>query len=146
MLNFTQPEIEKLEECTELYLKAFASPPWYEDNDAGEVREYIRSFMNVADRKFFALSIDEKIIAIAFCNIVPCVGRPFMRIEDCCIDPAYIRLGLGSKFLGFMQEEAKKNGCNCILCATVKDSPAQFFYNKNGFSELENSIYLYKEI
>ena len=132
--------------CTELYLKAFASDPWYEDNDLYEVQDYVKAFMSKNDRTLYALSLDGRIIALAFTNTVPCPGHPFLRIEDFCIDPDYIRLGLGSQFLALIEQEAKKNNCSCILLATVENSPSQSFYSRNGFAKLENSIYLYKEI
>ena len=146
MVTFSTPSDDQVDICAELYLKCFASPPWYEDNDFDQVRDYIKSFMIGQDRNFYTLYLDGTVIAMAFCSIVPSVGNPFMRIEDYCIDPHYIRLGLSSRFMEYLISEAKSRNCNCILCATVRDSAPQSFYEKNGFRELENSIYMYREI
>lgn len=146
MAEIIIPEEKQILECAQVYVEAFLQDPWYEDNDAEKVVSYMKHFALKEDFFIYALKEMGTIIAVCMGEKVPCVEAPFYRIEDFCVAPGFKSLGYGSIFLKLVETKAKQAGCNCLILATARDFPSHKFYEKNGFSELDNSVYLYKEI
>ncbi len=147
MIKITNPNSNQIKICADIYCKAFEAEPWNEYNDNNEIIKYITAFSNDISntKKVYILTEEDNILGIALCIRVPCVGNDFIRIEDFCINPDFTHKGYGSLFLTLIQEEALKENCNSIILATARNFPSHKFYEKNGFTELENSVYLYKE-
>ncbi len=139
------PQTKEIPLCAEVYISAYKAEPWNEVYEKSEVEKYILDYLGSKTKFCFAAEENEKIIGIAFCMVVPCIGAPFLRIEDICISAKEQGKGLGSEFIKLVAEEAKKLGCDSILLGTQKNYPSHKFYIKNGFSEVD-SVLLFKEI
>ncbi len=140
------PDKAQIRELADIYVDCLLHDPWYEDNDIEKVTKYFNAFTNSTVRYIFGLSLNGKAVGVAVGEIVPCPDAPFFRIEDFCIKHDMHLLGLGSFFIKNIEEKTKELGCNCVLLTTVRDFGPHKFYCKNGFKELDNSVYLYKEI
>ena len=53
---------------------------------------------------------------------------------------------MGSKFMSMIETDVKSRGVAGIFLQTGSDKPAFEFYKKNGFSNLENQVSLFKLI
>jgi hypothetical protein len=48
--------------------------------------------------------------------------------------------------MDYIQNELKKENVRAIILNTGKETPAEYFYRKEGFEENEDNIFLYKII
>lgn len=133
-----------VERCAAIYRSAYAAEPWQETYADDEIRQYLTDFLNADSMRCFVLENDAALIGLALTVLIPCVGAPYLRIEDFCIGAEYHRKGYGSLFLGMLAEQAKKMGCDSILLGTQRGFPSYQFYMNNGFREIESAL-LYRE-
>lgn len=146
MASLIVPNDIQIKECAQFYVEAFLQDPWFEDNDYDKVYKYMKCFTHKEDFFIYALEENGLLCAVCMGEKIPCVDAPFFRIEDLCVAPGVKSMGYGSKLISFVEQKAKEQECNCIILATVRNFPSHKFYEKNGFTELEGSVYLYKEI
>lgn len=144
-LRVFEPSREQLAPYAEVYQTAFAAPPWEEAYDRAEVLAYLAGFCAGGALHCFALEEDGQPLGVALAVVVPCVGAPFLRVEDFCIAGKRQRQGFGAHFLRALAREAEGLGCDSILLSTQRDFPAYRFYVKNGLQEIKSSALLYGE-
>ena len=62
------------------------------------------------------------------------------------MSPEYQGHGIGSKFLDLIENDIRKKGLAGIFLQTDSDKPSYHFYHKNGFTDLDSHISLYKSL
>lgn len=134
---------ENLGACAKIYCEAYAKEPWNEEISLISAEKYIADFLDSKAMCAFGLSENDNIIGIALGMVVPCVEKPFFRLEDFCIAPEYQKKGFGGAFLKLIENEISP--CNSIILGTQRNFPSHRFYLENGFYEVD-SVLLYKEI
>lgn len=139
------PESKDISECAKMYVSAYRAEPWEEIYEEAEVENYICAYLNSDTKVCFVAVEQERIFGLILGLMVPCIGGPYLRIEDFCISPEVQRKGYGSIFMELVEKEAAKRGCDSILLGTQREFPSHRFYLKSGFQEIE-SVLLFKEI
>ena len=137
---------EGIDDCVEIYKKAYAAEPWCEQHTSKEIKDYLLRFISSEGMDGYMLCDDEKIIGIALGIKIAYIGSDYMRMEDFCVDIEHQRQGIGSLFIKKIGELIRNKGMDSILLGTVKDYPSHKFYLKNGFREIDSSILLFKEL
>ncbi|MBN1649138.1 MAG: GNAT family N-acetyltransferase [Spirochaetales bacterium] len=67
-------------------------------------------------------------------------------IEEYFISPELQHQGFGTVFLQKIEEDLVQKSIKKITLLTARDTPAEKFYNKNGFVKSEYMIFLRKEL
>lgn len=52
-------------------------------------------------------------------------------------------MGLGTKLMNFVKESLKEDKIECITLLTEHGTPAERFYEKNGFSKKDENIFMF---
>lgn len=145
MIEIREMTQADMRQCAAIYQSAYEAEPWNENYPVEMIEEYIGGFMKSNSMRSFVIVDNGNVVGLALTILIPGMGRPYLRIEDFCIDAQRHRKGCGSRFIELIMNEAEKMGCDSLLLGTQKEFPAYRFYLKNGFQEIE-SVLLYREI
>lgn len=132
--------------CAAVYAAAYREEPWNESIDPDALQTYLQSYCSRPGLHMYAFLQDNVPIGVALVSIIPSIDSDFARIEDFCIAPGHQRKGLGSRFMALICADLRAAGCDSVLLATQRNFPSHHFYIRNGFSPLDSSIQLYREI
>lgn len=136
-----------LSSIADLYRNAFMGDPWNDDwSDRKQLEEYIKDVSGYFKGLNYGLIIDGKLVAVSLGTVRHWWEGANYNIEEFCIDPNYQGKGLGSKFMGMIEEEIRKLGYAGIFLQTDKDKPSYKFYLKNGYKDLDLHVSLYKSV
>ena len=147
MEQFIQLDESRLSEAAQLYEEAFAGEPWNDDwSDQKQLMEYIKEVSGHYNALNYGLLIDGKLVAISLGQIRHWWQGANYNIEEYCVSKDLRGRGIGSKFMAMIEADVKKRGVAGIFLQTDIDKPSFRFYTKNGFSNLEKHVSLFKSV
>lgn len=133
-----------LNNIAKVYVKTFNAEPW---NDKWTIELAHNRLMQMASCEgFYGLLLKDadKIIGIILGNQeYYFTGMQFV-IKEFCIDPDFQGKGLGKNLLSEFSARLKEKGIIEIYLFTSKEQSG--FYKKYGFGELNNIVFMNKEI
>ena len=136
-----------LPQMAKLYREAFAGEPWNDDwSDTKQLNEYMKDISKAYNALNYGLLIDGKLMGMSVGRINHWWEGTNYNIEELCITPSYQGQGIGSKFLGLIEQCVRGKGLAGIFLQTDSDKPSYHFYHKNGFQDLDMHISLYKSV
>lgn len=136
-----------LPQAAELYKNSFRGEPWNDDwSDESQLNEYIKEISCSYNALNYGLFINGKLSALSFGMIRHWWEGTNYNIEEFCVSPEFQGKGVGSRFMGMIEEDIRSRGLAGIFLQTDNDKPAYRFYQKNGFNELEAHVSFYKSV
>ena len=136
-----------LPQMAKLYREAFAGEPWNDDwSDTKQLNEYMKDISKAYNALNYGLLIDGKLMGMSVGRINHWWEGTNYNIEELCIAPSYQGQGIGSKFLGLIEQCVRGKGLAGIFLQTDSDKPSYQFYHKNGCQDLDMHISLYKSV
>ena len=135
---------DHLNECAHLLMVTFNAEPW-NDNWTFEAAKK-KLVWTIEVPGFVGLvSLDDGVMAFATGYREPDDERDVFYLKTFCVRPDAQGKGVGSKLLGHLKEELGKSGVNTIYLITHKETPAEAFYKKNGYSVNSEDIVMTHE-
>ncbi|MGI5895478.1 MAG: GNAT family N-acetyltransferase [Oscillospiraceae bacterium] len=144
-LKFVPMEQSMLDQCVDLFMDTFSREPWNERYDSRE--QVVALFERYRANNYFlgyAVVEEEKVIALSVGYQKPWIQGMEYAIEQFCVEVKHQGNGVGSQLLQHIERDIAKKGLNAIILNTERGFPAERFYRKNGFRELENFLFLAK--
>ncbi len=115
----------------------FAKDPMGQDEPLSEeVRvDMIAEMKKIPTTMTYMAYIGEKALGIVTCFIgySTFTASKTFKIHDVAVHPDARGLGVGTKLLNTVEEEAEKMGCSKITLEVREDNPAQNLYEREGF-------------
>jgi aminoglycoside 6'-N-acetyltransferase I len=134
-----------LKECTDLFINVFNKEPW---ND-NWTQEYAEQYLNdyVSTPGFFGVIAEErsKIKGFIFGIRKKWWSGDEYFINEMCVAIETQRSGIGTCLLNYLENKLQDEQINRITLLTNKGIPAEGFYKKNGFTEIDRLIFLSKK-
>lgn len=147
MCEIKELTINDLEIIKTFYKEVFTREPWNDDwSDEEQLRLYITDLIGNKNSLAYGLFEDEELLGIALGNIRHWFTGTQLFVDEFCVRTEKQGQGLGTRFLGLMENSLKEKGIQTIFLMTGKQMPAFEFYRKNGFEEIVNHISLIKDI
>ena len=147
MEEFIRLDENYLLQAAQLFSSSFAGEPWNDDwSDQKMLTEYIKEVSGGYNALNYGLLIDEKLAAISLGQIRHWWEGANYNINEFCVSKDFQGKGIGSRFIKMIEDDLKKNGNAGIFLQTDIDKPSFKFYTKNGFSNLEKHVSLFKGI
>ncbi|GEK34642.1 GNAT family N-acetyltransferase [Kurthia sibirica] len=144
-MNIRPLTAEDLSACTELFLKVFTQPPWNDQWTSTEAaRIYLEEYSHNPVFLGFILEENNCIVGASFGNT-----RSFYTGVEYCISEYFIddrvqHSGYGTFFMQQIEKELIKKDIHIIALHTERDTPAEKFYAKLGFTASDMNIFYYK--
>ncbi|MBQ8260907.1 MAG: GNAT family N-acetyltransferase [Lachnospiraceae bacterium] len=131
----------------DLYREAFSGPPWNDDwSDSVQLTEYMKDISRAYRALNYGLLVDGKLVCMSVGRINHWWEGTNYNIDELCVSPEFQSQGLGSRFLALIEADIRKKGLAGIFLQTDNDKPSYHFYHKNGFTDLDAHISLYKSV
>ena len=147
MEEFIRLDSSYLEAAAQLYKKAFGGDPWNDDwSDQKILMEYIKEVSGAYNSLNYGLLIDGKLSAISFGSIRHWWEGANYNIDEFCVSKDFQGQGIGSRFMKMIEDDIKKLGVAGVFLQTDIDKPSFKFYTKNGFTNLETHVSLFKSV
>ena len=147
MEEFIRLDESYLLQAAELFSSSFAGEPWNDDwSDKKMLEKYIKEVSGGYNALNYGLLIDGKLSAIALGSIRHWWEGANYNIEEFCVSKDLQGKGIGSRFMKMIEDDIKKMGVAGIFLQTDIDKPSFKFYTKNGFSNLEKHVSLFKSV
>lgn len=130
-----------------LFLDVFSNEPWFDKWNKEQLDLYMKDLTENHNSLSFALfDENEELIGCSLGYIFNWwEGREYF-IKEFFISREKQSQGAGSTFLSLIKDRLRVEEVQHITLATEKTVPAYHFYQKNGFSVLENSAFLVKKV
>ncbi len=123
-----------------------AEPFCYENVSAFKIVGYLDDVFNTP--KFCGYACIAEGRAVGFCfGVLTCYfEHTIYDIKEIFISPEFQRGGLGTAFMKALERVLDKAGAEIITITTLRDIPAYKYYQKNGFIESPNTVFMRKRI
>lgn len=147
MSDFRQLDQGAAAAAKELFVRVFSGEPWKDDwSDAAQLERYIQDLMGQSNSLTFGLCEGPELIGLSMGRIKHwCTGTEYC-IDELCIHPAAQGKGVGTRFLHEIEQACRALGIAYIFLLTENNVPAFTFYQKRGYSLLENNVAFAKKL
>ena len=132
--------------CTETFIEVFNDVPWNDEWTFTKAKKYLLNFYQTPGFLGVLAVENNEILGFIFgVNRVWCSGDEFF-INEMCVRKQYQNKGIGKAMLNHLIKELHSSNISNIVLLTDRGIPAEEFYKKNGFEEIERIIFLHKNI
>ena len=106
---------------------------------------YLEDYFEAKKFVGFVIEEDVKTIGAMFAHEKIWWNNSELYVDEVFITPAKQRGGYGSTLLKAAEQYSAEHGLAGLTLCTNKYAPARVFYRKNGFSDNEYIVFMYKE-
>ena len=130
-------------EVKEIFLDVFTREPWNDKwQDESQINNYLDDLMDNKNSLSVGFFKDNKMIGISLGYIFHWWEGDEYYIKELCIQRDSQNMGYGSVFLRELGEFLLARKIRAIGLTTERNVPAYAFYKKNGFIELDKTVFL----
>ena len=138
-------EQNDLIQCTEMFIKVFNDDPWNDEWTFSKAQKYLLDFYNTPGFLGVLALENKEVIGFIFgVHRTWWSGNEFY-IHEMCVESQHQNRGIGKLLLDYLIKSLGNNISNITLL-TDRGIPAEAFYKKNGFREIERLVFLSKNI
>ena len=131
----------------ELFTSVFTRDPWNDDwSDERQLNLYLMDLIAQSNSLTYGLYDEDILIGLSMGRIKHWYSGTEYCIDEFCVRTDRQQNGIGTYFLGEIQNHMQELGLVHIYLQTESDVPAYAFYQKNGFCELKTSVSFAKRI
>ncbi|MCR5702742.1 MAG: GNAT family N-acetyltransferase [Lachnospiraceae bacterium] len=129
----------------DLFKAAFYGEPWNDDwSDDEQLVKYVTEKSGSVCAINYGMRVDGKLVAISMGQITHWWEGTNYVIEELCVSPDCQGIGIGTRFMGLIEDDLKKMNVKGIFLQTDSDKPAFKFYQKNGFNDIAKHVSMFK--
>ena len=137
---------EDITACAEILCSVYNNEMWQCRWDMQTGIEYLTDYFDAKKFVGFVIKEDEKIIGAMFAHEKVWWNNSELFIDEMFILPQLQRSGKGSMLINAAEEYVAEHKLAGLTLSTNKYAPAPLFYRKNGFSDNECIVFMYKEM
>jgi aminoglycoside 6'-N-acetyltransferase I len=135
-----------IDSCADLLIKAYNCQPWNNHWTDVTAKRYLQEIAATPRFVGFTIAVDGNIAGAAFCHERTWWTKDELYMDELFIAPEYQRQGLGKQLLQFIEAYIKEKKLAGFTLLTNRYMPAPEFYRKNGFTDAEHVLFMYKEV
>lgn len=140
-------DVTSIDIVNELFLDVFSSPPWNDEwKSHNHSKEYIKELMSSPNSCSFGFFHKDKIIGLSLGHVYTWWEGKEYHIKEFCIAKDCQKQSFGKRFIQAIENQCMEDNYKAILLPTEKDVPAFNFYLKQGYKELNNSVFMVKSL
>jgi len=140
-------EPQQLQEMKTLFADVFSNDPWFDQWTDEQLDAYMADLTGNSNSLSLSLmDEDGELIGGSLGYVFNWwEGREYF-IREFFVSRHCQNKGTGSQFLKLMNDILNEQEIRHIALTTEKDVPAYPFYHKNGFRDLEQSVYMVRKV
>ncbi|MFD1929169.1 GNAT family N-acetyltransferase [Sporosarcina siberiensis] len=132
--------------CTRLFVDVFNQEPWNDKWSEEMAEKYLLDYTNTPG--FLGILAVEGDVIIGFifgAHRVWWSGNEFF-INEMCVNAEKQKNGIGSMLLNYLLKELDSENVSNLSLLTDRGIPAEAFYKKNGFIEIDRLMFLSRDV
>lgn len=138
-------EEKDLTECIETFMEVFNGEPWNDEWTFEKAQKYLMDFSQTPGFLGILAMENEELFGFIFGVHRTWWSGDEFYIHEMCVDTRHQNKGIGKALLDFLDESLGDEISNIALL-TDRGIPAETFYKRNGFEEIERLVFLSKNI
>lgn len=132
--------------CTETFIEVFNQEPWNDGWNTEKAGRYLLDFYRTPGFIGVLAMEGEEVLGFVFgVQRVWWSGDEFF-ISEMCVRGDQQKRGIGKALLERLMDELHARSVTHLSLLTDRGIPAEAFYKKNGFAEIERLVFLSKGI
>jgi len=146
--NFTLKQYtpEHIETCVSLFFDVFTSAPFNFQIPKNNMRRYLTDISNTPGFKGYLYFSGYRLVGLCFGTVLSYFQTTTYDIKEIAITKQLQGEGVGKGFLGEIEKDLDATGVKAITLSTQKTIRAFEFYEKNGFTISEQTVYMSKPL
>lgn len=139
-------EASDLTACAEIMMSVYNNELWQCRWSLETAKSYLQDY--VESKKFigYTLWLNDVIKGAIFCHEKVWWNNSEIFIDEMFISPELQRKGHGTELLSAMESYIRDHNLAGFTLLTNRFAFAPNFYRKNGFSDAEHVLFMYKEV
>jgi len=135
-----------LRKCMELFVKVFNGEPWHDQWSVEDAERYLNDYANTPGFQGVVAENESGIIGFVFGVRKKWWSGDEFLIQEMCVDNEMQKSGIGTEILSHLERILRKEEVSRMTLLTNKGIPAEKFYKKMGFVEIDRLIFMNKDI
>lgn len=131
--------------CVRLFMDVFNHEPWNDRWKYADAEQYLRECIASPGFQGVIACDDMDVCGFILGNRKKWWSGDEFFIQEMCVAPAAQRGGVGTGLLKCLQDHPGLDGIRRITLLTGRGIPAEDFYRKNGFREIEKMLFMSKK-
>ncbi|WKA51750.1 GNAT family N-acetyltransferase [Planococcus liqunii] len=128
--------------CTDVFIEVFNGEPWNDEWESEKAGRYLLDFYRMPGFLGLLATEGEELIGFLFgVRRVWWSGDEFF-IHEMCVKSSQQNKGIGKALMDRLLEELEARSITHLSLLTDRGIPAEAFYKKNGFTEVERLVFL----
>ncbi|PZD97255.1 GNAT family N-acetyltransferase [Paenibacillus sambharensis] len=132
--------------CKELFINVFNQEPWNDNWLPGKAERYLSDYTSTPGFSGVVAEEGTEINGFIFGVRKQWWSGDEFFINEMCVSKNKQGIGLGSELLKYLESDLVRTGIKRITLLTDKGIPAEYFYKKNGFQEIDRLMFMCKSI
>lgn len=145
-MNFKTVTSNDLQKCAQTFIEVFNAAPWNDEWTSLNAEKYLMDFSNTPGFKGILAVESEEIIGFIFGVHRTWWSGDEFYINEMCVVQNQQNKGVGKALFQQLMKEIEGTTITNISLLTDRGIPAEHFYKKNGFEEIERLVFLSKGI
>jgi len=132
--------------CAEILCLVYNNEIWQCRWERDTACRYLEDFFD--SRKFIGYAAEEggQLVGALFAREKIWWNNSEVFVEEMFVRPDLQGRGVGTALLAALEEHVREKGLAGMTLSTNRYAAAPGFYRKNGFSDAEHVLYMYKEV
>ena len=143
-MKFIPIERDNLSECVELFIGVFNAPPWSESWNLDSATQQMDDCFGTPGFYGLIARTDDETLGFAFGFVRRWDKTRHFHLKEMCVATGQQRLGVGTALMHELEAQLKNQGVAKLTLDTARETPAQAFYEKNGFGVSPKMIMMSK--
>lgn len=139
-------ELGDLTACAEIMMSVYNNELWQCRWSLDTATDYLRDYVECKKFIGYTLWLDNKIKGAIFCHEKIWWNNNEVFIDEMFISPELQKQGYGTELLSVIENYIKEHNLAGFTLTTNRFAPAPKFYKKNGFSDAEHILFMFKEV
>ncbi len=132
--------------CAEIMMKVYNNEMWQCRWSPETAKNYLQDYAGCSKFVGYTLLIDGAVKGAVFCHEKVWWNNSEIFIDEMFVSPEFQRQGYGTELLNAVEQYISEHKLAGFTLSTNRYSPAPDFYRKNGFSDAEHILFMYKVI
>lgn len=128
--------------CADVFIEVFNREPWNDEWEPEKAKQYLLDFYHTPGFLGLVALEGEEVIGFLFgVKRVWWSGDEFF-VHEMCVKSNQQNKGIGKAMMDRLLEELEARSITHLSLLTDRGIPAEAFYKKNGFTEVERLVFL----